>query len=83
MAFRTVLGKLFLSDRDRQTIDADLRTVEKYTEEVLEQERQIEEERKAAEAREAARKNRKKRNSVIRNVSAQWLRRIMMVLGSV
>ena len=37
MAFRTVLGKLFLSDRDRQTIDADLQTVERYTEEVLEQ----------------------------------------------
>ena len=52
MAFRTVLGKLFLSDRDRQTIDADLRVVEKYTEEVLEQERR---ERMAAEAREAAR----------------------------
>ena len=38
MAFRTVLGKLFLSDRDRQTIDADLRVVERYTEEVLEPE---------------------------------------------
>ena len=58
MAFRTVLGKLFLSDKDRQTIDADLRVVEKYTAEVLEQERRIEEERKAAEAGEAARKAR-------------------------
>ncbi|MBQ3374005.1 MAG: helix-turn-helix transcriptional regulator [Oscillospiraceae bacterium] len=56
MSFRTILGKLFLTDKDRQTIENDLRVVERYTEEVLEQERRIEEERKAAEAREAARK---------------------------
>ena len=73
MAFRTVLGKLFLSDRDRQTIDADLRVVEKYTAEVLEQERLIEEERKAAEAREAARKAKEEKLAAIRKAEQERL----------
>ena len=73
MAFRTVLGKLFLSDSDRQTIDADLRVVEKYTAEVLEQERRIEEERKAAEAREAARKAEEERLAAIRKAEQERL----------
>ena len=66
MAFRTILGKLFLTDQDRQIIDADLRVVERYTEEVLEQERRLEEERRAAEAREAARKAEEERLAAIR-----------------
>ena len=61
MAFRTILGKLFLTKKDRQTLDADLNVVKRYTKEVLDEERRIEEERKSAEAREAARKAEKER----------------------
>ena len=73
MAFRTILGKLFLSDRDRKTIDDDLRVVKRYTEEVLEQERRLEEERKAAEAREAARKAEEERLAAIRKAKEEQL----------
>ena len=71
MSFRTILGKLFLTDKDRQTIENDLRVVERYTEEVLEQERRIEEERKAAEAREAARKAEEARLAAIRKAEEE------------
>ena len=71
MAFRTILGKLFLTAKDRQIIDDDLRVVERYTEEVLEQERRIEEERKAAEAREAARKAEEERLAAVRKAEEE------------